>query len=216
MIALVTTSKSDWYLMRGSGLVVLVLFSLTVVLGVVGVQRWQSPRWPRVLTASLHRSVALLAMCFLGVHIVTAVLDQWIGLGWLDVIVPFRSPYRPLWVGLGTLTLDIGLAVTVTSLLRRHIGHRLWRFVHWGAWLMWPLAVLHGLNAGSDTRAGFGLVVVLVCIGMVGAAAAWRVGKALATASGRPRPTGTRALAPPPPSPLNARRRDLVATRRTP
>ena len=213
MIALTTMSKSDWYLMRGSGLVVLLLFSLAIVLGVVGVQRWQSPRWPRVLTANLHRSVALLAVCFLGVHIVTAVLDEWIGLGWLDVLVPFRSPYRPLWVGLGTLALDLGLAVTVTSLLRRHLSHRLWRTVHWGAWLLWPLAVLHGLEAGSDTRSGWGLVVVLVCVGMVAAVAGWRIIRALGHGPGQRRSSGPGAVPPVARRALASPRGELVTTR---
>jgi sulfoxide reductase heme-binding subunit YedZ len=107
----VVTSKTDWFVMRGTGLVTLVLFSLAVFLGVVGVRHWRSARWPAFVTAGLHRSVALLAVCFLAVHIVTAVLDEWIGLGWLDVVVPFRSPYRPLWVGLGTMAFDIAVAV---------------------------------------------------------------------------------------------------------
>jgi methionine sulfoxide reductase heme-binding subunit len=175
----VVTSKTDWYVVRGTGLVALVLLSLAVSLGVVGVRHWRSPRWPGFVTAGLHRSVALLAVCFLAVHITTAVLDQWIGLGWVDVLVPFRSPYRPLWVGLGTVAFDVGVAVVATSLLRRHLSHRLWRTVHWGAWVLWPLAVVHALGAGSDTRAGWGLAVLLSCVGLVGAAAAWRFGAGL-------------------------------------
>jgi sulfoxide reductase heme-binding subunit YedZ len=175
----VVTSKTDWYVMRGTGLVALVLLSLAVGLGVVGVRHWRSARWPGFVTAGLHRSVALLAVCILAVHITTAVLDQWIGLGWVDVLVPFRSPYRPLWVGLGTVAFDVGVAVIATSLLRRHLSHRLWRAVHWGAWILWPSAVAHGLGAGSDTRAGWGLAVLLSCVGLVGVAAVWRFGAGL-------------------------------------
>ena len=182
----VVTSKTDWYVMRGTGLVALVLLSLAVGLGVVGVRHWRSPRWPGFVTAGLHRSVALLAVCFLAVHISTAVLDQWIGLGWLDVLVPFRSPYRPLWVGLGTVAFDVGVAVVATSLLRRHLSHRLWRAVHWGAWALWPLAVAHGLGAGSDTRAGWGLAVLSSCVGLVGAAAGWRFGAAARRSARQP------------------------------
>ncbi len=174
----VVSSPTDWYIARGTGLVTLVLFSSAVALGVVGVRRWQSGRWPRLVTAGLHRSVALLAVCFLTIHIVTAELDRWIGLGWLDVVVPFRAPYRPLWVGLGTVAFDLVLAVAATSVLRRHLGHRLWRAVHWSAWLLWPAALLHGFGAGSDTRSGWGLVVVLASVWLVASAAVWRVGGA--------------------------------------
>lgn len=171
----VVTTPADWYLLLGSGLVTLILCSLTVCLGVIGVRRWGSPLWPRVLTARLHRSIALLTVCFLVVHITTAVLDQWVGLGWADVLVPFCSPYRPVAVGFGTLALDLLVAVTLTSLFRRRLGHRLWRAVHWSAWLLWPLAVAHGLSAGTDTGSDWGLAVCLGCISLVLAAAIWRM-----------------------------------------
>jgi len=175
LAAVAATPKADWYLMRGSGLVALVLLSATVFLGVVGTRRWQSPRWPRFVTAGLHRSVALLAVCFVALHVVTAVLDSWVGVGWLDVVVPFRSPYRPLWVGLGAVAVDLAVAVTATSLLRRHLGHRTWRAVHWASWLLWPVALVHAVGAGTDTRADWGLAVVVGCAVPVLAAAAWRL-----------------------------------------
>lgn len=196
-------TPADWYLLRGSGLVALLLLSLAVALGVVGVRRWSSPRWPRLVTAGLHRSVALLAVCFLGVHIVTAVLDQWVGLGWVDVLVPFRSPYRPVAVGLGTLALDLAAAVVVTSLLRRRLSYRVWRAVHWGAWLLWPLAVAHGLAAGTDTWRSWGLAVCVACIALVTAAAVWRIAG-----------SGRRSRPRRPPSPAPAGRRELVGSGR--
>jgi methionine sulfoxide reductase heme-binding subunit len=171
--ALVT--PADWYLMRGSGLVALVLLSLTVAIGVVGVQRWESASWPRFVTGEVHRNLSLLAVAFLGVHVVTAVLDGWIHLAWVDTVVPFASAYRPVWVGLGAVAVDLVLAIVLTSLLRRHIGYRSWRIVHWATWLAWPVAVLHAVGIGSDTRAGFGLFVVLACVGLVGLAALWRL-----------------------------------------
>lgn len=172
----VLVSPSAWYLMRGSGLVTLALLSGAIAIGVLGTQRWQSALWPRFVTGDLHRNVSLLAVCFLGVHIVTALVDGWVHLRWVDAVVPFVSPYKPLWVGLGALAVDLLVAVVITSLLRRHIGYRTWRAVHWGTWLAWPIAVIHSIGVGSDTRSGFGLYVVLGCIGLVGAAALWRLG----------------------------------------
>jgi sulfoxide reductase heme-binding subunit YedZ len=204
---------ADWYLLRGSGLVALILLSLAVALGVVGVQRWSSPRWPKLVTAGLHRSIALLAVCFLGVHIVTAVLDQWVGLGWAGVLVPFLSSYRPVAVGLGAVALDLVVAVVATSLLRRRLGYRLWRAVHWGAWLLWPLAVAHGLSAGTDTWRSWGLAVCLACIALVGTAAAWRIAgsRRRRARSGGPGRSGT-GRPPDPPAPSD--RRELVGTGR--
>lgn len=169
------TPKFDWYLIRGTGLVALVLFTLTIALGVTGVNRWTTTRWPRLVTAGLHRNLSLLAMCFLAVHVLSALVDSWVGLRWVGAVVPFVSTYRPLWVGLGVVAGDLVLAVMTTSLLRRHLSYRTWRFVHWGAWAMWPLAVVHTLGSGTDITGGWGLGVVAACVALLAAAAAWRL-----------------------------------------
>jgi predicted ferric reductase len=178
MMLALATPKFVWYLMRGSGMVALVLFTMTTVLGVVGVSRWETSRWPRLVTGSLHRNLSLLALCFLGLHVATALVDQWVGLNWIGAVVPFVSTYRPLWVGMGVVAADLLLAVMATSLLRRHIGFTTWRFVHWGAWLMWPLAVAHAFGSGTDTTKGWGLVLALACVGVVVAAAIYRFANA--------------------------------------
>ena len=111
--------------------------------------RWQSSSWPRFLSAELHRNLALLSVVFLVIHVVTAILDPFVSLGWLSIVVPLASDYRPLWVGLGALSVDLFIAIVVTSLLRARFGQRVWRAVHWLAYASWPLAVLHSLGTGS-------------------------------------------------------------------
>jgi methionine sulfoxide reductase heme-binding subunit len=188
MMATAGTPAFVWYLMRGSGLVALVLLSVTLALGVVGVKRWGSTRWPRIVTAGLHRNVSLLAVCFLGVHILTALVDNWIGLSWFGVVIPFQSTYRPIWVGMGALALDLLIAVMATSLFRRHIGRRAWRVVHWFTWALWPVAVAHALGSGTDVGSGWALGMVATCVAMVLAAMVWRVRPAAAgTVQGAPR-----------------------------
>src|SRR5438552_13991966 len=132
-----------WYATRGAGIVSLVLLTGVTALGVLTSIRWQRPSWPRFLTAGLHRNLALLSVVFLVVHIVTAVIDPFVDLGWLTTIVPFSASYRQLWLGLGVVSSDLLLAVIATSLLRNHIGHRIWRAVHWLAYGAWPLAITH-------------------------------------------------------------------------
>lgn len=187
-----------WYLMRGSGLVALVLLSLVVALGVVGATRWQSARWPRLVTAGLHRNLSLLALCLLAIHVGTALVDGWVGLRWFGAVVPFVATYRPLWVGLGVLAGDLVLAVVVTSLLRRHLGYRSWRAVHRATWLLWPLALAHGLTAGTDALEPWALATTAACAAMVVAAVLWRLHAGAAphepTPSGAPARVPARAL----------------------
>lgn len=171
-----------WYATRATGVVALALLTATVVLGVAGTARFATPRWPRVITAQLHRNLSLLAVAFVGAHIVTTVLDPYAPIGWISAVVPFASPYRTLWLGLGTIAFDLLLAVVVTSLLRTRLGYGAWRAVHWLGYACWPVALWHGLGTGTDSKLSWLLAIDAACITAVAAAVAWR----LSLARGRP------------------------------
>jgi len=175
MIGAVSHSQALWYLTRGTGLVSLVLLTASVVLGILQVKRWSTERWPRFVTAGLHKNVSLLAVAFLAVHIGTTVVDGFAPIGWLDAVIPFRSPYRPLWLGLGAVAVDLLLALIVSSLLRGRIGYRAWKAIHWGAYACWPVAVLHGMGTGTDTKLGLVLILNAVCLAAVVFAVWWRL-----------------------------------------
>ncbi len=179
MIAAATSSggtKALWYLTRSTGLVSLVLLTLVMALGISQVQRWAPPRWPRFVTATLHRNASLLAVVFLAIHILTAVLDPFAPIDLVSALVPFTSSYRGLWLGLGAVAFDLILALVITSLLRSRVGLSVWRTVHWAAYLSWPIAFVHGLGTGSDGRVGWVQGVDLVCLAVVLAAVGWRLG----------------------------------------
>jgi sulfoxide reductase heme-binding subunit YedZ len=167
-----------WYFTRASGAASLVLLTATLVLGVVDVGRWTSPRFPRFVTDALHRSVSLLVVVFLVLHVLTAVLDSFAPVRLADAVVPFASAYRPVWLGLGAAAFDLLLALVVTSLLRGRLGMRTWRVVHWAAYACWPLALVHGLGSGSDVRAGWLLWLSVGCAGAVALAVLARAGTA--------------------------------------
>ena len=164
-----------WFTTRGAGVVSLILFSTVACLGLLAVARTQSARWPRFLTVELHRNLALLSVVFLGIHIVTAVLDPFTHLGIGAALVPLASAYRPLPVAFGVVSVYLVLAVIVTSLLREQIGHRTWRAVHWASYASWPLAIEHTLTAGSDSFSVWLLAVQGACILAVSAALVYRL-----------------------------------------
>ncbi|MFR9804567.1 ferric reductase-like transmembrane domain-containing protein [Pseudonocardia sp. RS010] len=165
-----------WYASRGAGLVSLVLLTVTLLLGISGVGRAATDRWPRFALARLHRNLALLAVAFVGTHVLTAVLDGYVDIAWLDVVVPFGAGYEPFWLGLGTVALDLLAALIVTSLLRARLGLRTWRLVHLTAYACWSLAVVHGLGiGGADSTTGWVLAVTLGCVALVVAGLVWRV-----------------------------------------
>ena len=155
--------KSYWYLTRASGTVSLILLTAALVLGILSTGRVHSRRWPRFVVDGIHRSSSLLAVAFLTVHVLTAVLDSFAPISLADAFIPFAGTYRPLWLGLGAVALDLLLAVTVTSLLRRRLGHRRWRAVHWLAYGAWPIAAVHALGTGSDVQLGWLQLTCALC-----------------------------------------------------
>lgn len=175
LLAAATSPRALWYLTRGTGLVALILLSATVVLGVLNVSRWSTPGWPRFAISRIHRNVSLLVVVVVAIHIVTAELDTFAPVGWLAVVIPFASSYRPIWLGLGTVAFDLLLAMVVTSLLRERIGYRAWRAVHWAAYVSWPVAVVHGLGTGTDPRVHWVLLLTVVCVLAVAVAVGWRL-----------------------------------------
>jgi hypothetical protein len=153
-----------WYLTRATGAVALILLTLSVALGVANARRVRTERVPRFVVDAVHRNVSLLAMAFLLIHILTSVLDSFAPISLVNAVIPFTGSYRPLWLGLGAVAFDLLLAVVITSLLRRRFGFRTWRAIHWAAYASWPVALLHGLGTGSDTKTGWMLTIVGGCV----------------------------------------------------
>lgn len=164
-----------WYTTRGAGAVSLVLLSAVVVLGLLARVRFETRGWPRFLSAAVHGDLALMTLVFLLLHIVTAVVDPFTHLELIAAVVPFGSYYRTLWLGLGVIAFEMLIAIVATSLLRRRLGARAWRAIHWLAYASWPIAVVHGIGTGTDGTALWMLVIDGLCVGAVGAALVWRL-----------------------------------------
>lgn len=154
-----------WFASRATGLVSLLLLTGTVVLGCAHAGRTGGSRgWPRFAMHSVHRNISLLTVLFLAVHISTAIIDPYVQLHWIDAVVPFVSSYQPLWLGLGTISLDLFMAAVVTSLLRDRLPHRVWRLVHLTSYLLWPVAVVHAWGiGGADSRLPWVIGLEITC-----------------------------------------------------
>jgi len=169
------TTPLLWYTTRASGIVALVLLSGSVVLGLITSARAGTHRWPRFAVSDLHRKVSLLAVVFVCIHVLTAVVDTFVPIGLLAALVPLTSHYKTLWVALGTVAFDLLLAVAITSMLRTRIRAGTWRAVHWASYLSWPIAVAHGVEMGTDMRFVWVDGLVAVCCIAVMMTFGWRV-----------------------------------------
>jgi methionine sulfoxide reductase heme-binding subunit len=99
-------------------------------------------------------------------------------IGLATAVLPFVSGYKPFWLGLGAISLDLIAALIVTSLARARMSRRAWRGIHWLAYAAWPLAVVHSIGSSSDGRGGLVLGVLVGCVLAVAAALAWRLSRA--------------------------------------
>lgn len=188
-----------WYLNRSTGVVLLVLLTASTVLGVLALRGRAGRGLPRFVTQSLHRNLALVSVALLGVHVASAVADTFVDIRWWQAFVPFGASYMPLWLGLGTVSLDLMVVVVVTSLLRHRLSHGSWHAVHLLSWAAWAIAVVHGLGIGTDLGTSpatllqpdhrWAALPTLACVAAVLVAAVVRVARTL-----RPAPAPERSL----------------------
>jgi DMSO/TMAO reductase YedYZ heme-binding membrane subunit len=147
-----TWSAVTWDTARAGGFVAYVLLTLAVSAGLVLRNRWQTSRWPRLVTNEVHGYLSLLALVFIVVHVLAVLVDPFTRFRLGEVLVPLASHYRPLWMGLGTVALYLLLAVWISSKLRSRIGYRTWRGIHVLAYGVYGAATVHGLGTGTDTQ----------------------------------------------------------------
>lgn len=164
-----------WFVARASGIVAALLLAAVVALGVIRAERWAHRSWPRFATNHLHRSLSWLFLGVVVVHVTTVVLDGYAPIAIWDSVAPFLSAYRRWWTGLGTIAFDLSLVVLATTTLIRVLGHRVWRWLHSSSYVALPVALVHAVGTGTDTRQWWALA--LLALGLVAGAGAtlWRL-----------------------------------------
>ena len=156
------SSPFMWYLNRGTGVTVMVLLSLTTVLGILATGRRFTPLWPRFVTQGFHRVLAGVSLALLGVHVVSAVVDEYVDIRWWQALVP--------------LALDFLAILTVTSVLRDRLPHRVWFVTHLLSYAAWLVAIVHGLGIGTDANRGWMTTTTWACCVAVALATVIRLG----------------------------------------
>ena len=167
-----------WYASRATGIVALLLLTAVLVLGILVNRQGRLPGLPRFAVTDLHRNLSLLSVSFIALHVFTAVLDTYVHIPLVSAVIPFASGYERFWLGLGAVSLDIMLAMIVTSLLRGRLNRVLWRAVHLLAYASWPVAFAHSIGSSRDLQQGWLLDMAVGCALIVAAAVVWRLADA--------------------------------------
>jgi hypothetical protein len=185
-----------WYASRATGVVALLLLTAVALLGLLvsrqgpraryaapvgaggysaGPAGGKLPGLPRFALTGLHRNLSLLAVAFIGVHVLTAVADGYVSIPLTSAVIPFASGYERFWLGIGAVSFDLFLVIIITSLLRRHLSRRAWYAVHLMSYASWPIAFAHSLGSSRDLQGGWMLALALACAGALAIGITWRV-----------------------------------------
>ncbi|MCX6059672.1 MAG: hypothetical protein NTW69_16165 [Chloroflexi bacterium] len=140
-----------WYLTRAAGLAGYFLLWLSTAWGMVVSSKILDSIVERAFTYDFHEYLSLLGLGFIFVHVVVLIADQYLPYSIWQVIIPFLSPYRPVWVGIGVIAFYLSLLVTITYYLRTRIGMAAFRKIHYLSLVGYVGATLHGLYAGTDS-----------------------------------------------------------------
>ncbi len=172
-----TASPVDWYAARAAGVLAYVLLTGGVLLGTLLAGRVRLRRWPTFAVTDVHRFVGLLVGVFVSVHVLAIWLDTYVHFSLAQLVVPGAASYRPFWVALGIVATELLAAIALTNLLRRRIGFKRWRRVHYLTFLVWAGATVHGLGSGTDSSTAWLRLLYVLSIASVLGAVAWRVGR---------------------------------------
>ena len=161
MTGIAEGSTSFWYLSRASGFVAYVLLWGSVMWGLLlssGMgRRWMRP--PQLLEA--HQFLSTAAIGFASFHGLVLMGDRYIGFPFTAIVVPFASSYEPLLVACGQIGFWLSVLLIVSFHVRRRIGGRAWRRLHYASFAAFWMAFIHGLLLGSDSAAPWAGVLYL-------------------------------------------------------
>jgi methionine sulfoxide reductase heme-binding subunit len=139
-----------WLVSKASGIVALVLISMSVLIGLaMAAQLLGRPKLRRA-AARLHEHIALSALGAIALHGLALLGDRWLHPGWRGIAVPFALGYRPGFTGIGIVAGYLAVLLGPSFYLRRQIGARRWRKLHRASVIVWMFAVVHAIGAGSD------------------------------------------------------------------
>jgi predicted ferric reductase len=147
--------KAYWYLSRGLAFVALGLLWLSMVIGLLITDKIARSWLGAPAAFATHEYVSLLGLAFAAFHALILLGDRYIKYELAQILVPFASVnYHPIWVGVGQIGLYVWAIISASFYVRRSIGPKAWKIIHYASFFNFAVAVMHGLAAGTDSKYG--------------------------------------------------------------
>jgi predicted ferric reductase len=161
-VAAIQPGLLAWYTVRAMGFLAYLVLAGSVLYGLLLSTKILDAIAHRPVSFALHKDLAIVALILASLHGGLLVFDQSFDFTPRSIIVPFASPYSPITVGIGQLTFYVSFVVTASFYVRRHIGQRAWRILHYVTFLAFIGATFHGIASGSDSGSSWAFWVYLV------------------------------------------------------
>ena len=181
------SGTGPWQLARASGFAAFAALSFDVIVGLVVSTRIADRRVARGQLIELHSWLSPVALALVSTHAVALLADGYIRFDAVDVLVPFAAAYRPIAVGLGIVAAYIAVVVHASFALRRRLGAKTWRRLHYLSFVAFFVGALHGILAGSDSGHAWAIAMYAIPLAVVVVLVALRVGASLTAMKRGPR-----------------------------
>jgi predicted ferric reductase len=145
-----------WLLSRGTAMVGFILLWISMALGILITNRL-AKLWPGGPAAfDLHQYTSLLGIGFGLFHALILLGDQYLRPSLFQILVPFANVnYRPVWVGMGQLAFYTWVLLVGSFYVRKQLGNKTWRLIHFVSFLTFALVMAHGILSGTDSSTGW-------------------------------------------------------------
>jgi predicted ferric reductase len=140
-----------WYITRSAGLVAYLLLWFSTAWGLAVTSKILDAVLHRTFTYDFHQFISLLSIGFIALHVAVLMADRYLPYSLAQVLVPFLSPYRPVWIGIGVIAFYLCLLVTITFYMRNRIGMHAFRWIHVSSMAAYLGAIVHSFLAGTDS-----------------------------------------------------------------
>jgi Ferric reductase like transmembrane component len=157
-------TSAYWYMARAGGIIAYLLLWLSVIWGLTLSTKISQSLFPAPIAYGLHEFLSLMTLAFVAVHTFVLLGDPYVDFNIFHLIFPFTAPYEPVWTGLGVIAFYLAVIMTGSFYIRKLIGQKLWRVLHYLTFVTYLLALGHGFMAGTDSS----LLVVKFIYGATG------------------------------------------------
>lgn len=146
-----SSEQLPWFVSRAAGVGAFLTLTASMILGLLVTTKAAEPRVPRAFSFEIHSFLSVLSLTLVGVHGGALLFDSWFHFTPLHLLVPFMAPYAPIWTGLGVIAAWTMAIVTGSFWMKKRIGYRAWRKLHFASFAAYVLSLGHGVSAGTDT-----------------------------------------------------------------